>query len=98
MQEWIEFAKENPQLLDTVAVSSGITEQDSVYLKNVLTTIPQINYICLDVANGYTEFFVQFVKATRQQYPDKTIIAGNVVTGEMGLLSLFYIIIAMFNC
>ena len=45
--------------------------------------MPEIDYICLDVANGYTEFFVQFVRNTRALFPDKTIIAGNVVTGEM---------------
>ena len=35
------------------------------------------------MANGYSEHFVEFVKKTREQYPDKVIIAGNVVTGEM---------------
>ncbi|WP_274972068.1 GMP reductase, partial [Zunongwangia profunda] len=40
-------------------------------------------FICIDVANGYSEHFVKFVKKTREQYPDKVIIAGNVVTGEM---------------
>ena len=57
-----------------MAVSSGITEQDSLNLKKILTAVPSINYICLDVANGYTEFFVQYVKNTRVAYPNKTII------------------------
>ena len=35
------------------------------------------------MANGYSEHFVGFVQRTRDQYPDKIIIAGNVVTGEM---------------
>jgi GMP reductase len=83
VQEWMEFAKEHPECLENLAVSSGITEQDSIYLTSVLNTIPQINYICLDVANGYTEHFVSFVRQTRSNFPDKTIIAGNVVTGEM---------------
>ena len=42
-----------------------------------------LNIICIDVANGYTEFFVDFLRKVRKDYPDKTIIAGNVVTGEM---------------
>ncbi len=42
-----------------------------------------INKICLDVANGYTEVFVDFVKQVRAKYPDKIIMAGNVVTPEM---------------
>ncbi|CAF0883014.1 unnamed protein product [Brachionus calyciflorus] len=83
VQEWIDFAKENPEHISNVAVSSGITEADSIHLKNVLTAVPEIGYICLDVANGYTEYFAEYVKKTRATYPNKTIIAGNVVTGEM---------------
>lgn len=83
VEEWIQFAKENPEYLENVAVSSGASEQDSINLKNILTAVPDIGYICLDVANGYTEHFVQYVRNTRAAYPDKTIIAGNVVTGEM---------------
>lgn len=59
-----------------VAVSSGITDQDSILLKKILTAVPQINYICLDVANGYTEHFVQYVRNTRAAFPDKTIIVN----------------------
>ena len=42
-----------------------------------------IEYICIDVANGYTEGFVNFVKQVRTAFPDITIMAGNVVTGDM---------------
>lgn len=35
------------------------------------------------MANGYSQHFVDFVKSIRKQFTDKTIIAGNVVTGEM---------------
>merc|ERR1712226_902125 len=45
--------------------------------------IPDIRYICLDVANGYSEHFVQYVRKVRGTFPVQTIIAGNVVTGEM---------------
>ena len=44
---------------------------------------PQLRFICIDVANGYSEHFVAFVKQTRKKFQDKIIIAGNVVTGEM---------------
>jgi len=40
-------------------------------------------FICLDVANGYMQGFVDYVRDVRQLYPDKIIIAGNVVTAEM---------------
>ena len=37
----------------------------------------------MDVANGYTELFVKKLCQLREDYPNKTIIAGNVVTPEM---------------
>lgn len=40
-------------------------------------------FLCLDVANGYGEYFVDAVKRVREWFEDITIIAGNVVTGEM---------------
>jgi GMP reductase len=42
-----------------------------------------IEYACIDVANGYTEGFIHFVKKVRQQFPQLTIMAGNVVTGDI---------------
>ncbi len=41
------------------------------------------DFICVDVANGYTQTFVDFVRKIRDTFPDKIIMAGNVVTGEM---------------
>ena len=43
----------------------------------------ECNFFCLDVANGYTQKFIDFVKEVRDNWPDKIIIAGNVVTAEM---------------
>jgi GMP reductase len=83
IEEWLEFAKNNPEDLEHLAVSSGITDKDWAKLNDFFNHLPQVNYICLDVANGYTEYFVDFVKKVRKAFPDKTIIAGNVVTGEM---------------
>jgi GMP reductase len=39
--------------------------------------------VCIDVANGYTQSFVDFIKEFRQWYPDVVLMAGNVVTPEM---------------
>lgn len=38
--------------------------------------------ICIDVANGYTELFVNYVKEMRELYPMSVIMAGNVATPE----------------
>ncbi len=41
------------------------------------------NKICLDVANGYTETFVDFIRDVRKHHPAKIIMAGNVSTPDM---------------
>lgn len=46
------------------------------------------SFVCLDVANGYMEKFVNKIKKVREQDPDRIIIAGNVVTPEMTLALL----------
>nr|KAF6500213.1 guanosine monophosphate reductase 2 [Molossus molossus] len=66
-----------------LAASSGTGASDFKQLEQILETIPQVKYICLDVANGYSEHFVEFVKDVRKRFPEHTIMAGNVVTGEM---------------
>lgn len=83
IEEWLQFAEKNPESLEYLAVSSGITDKDWNKMKELFKHLPQVNYICIDVANGYSEYFVDYVKKVRAEYPDKTIIAGNVVTGEM---------------
>lgn len=42
-----------------------------------------IEYVCIDVANGYTEGFINYVKKVRANFPALTIMAGNVVTGDI---------------
>ena len=37
-----------------------------------------IEYLCIDVANGYTEIFVDFVSKIREEFPHLAIMAGNV--------------------
>ncbi|KAI2795689.1 hypothetical protein BLOT_016328, partial [Blomia tropicalis] len=83
VEEWVKFASENKDVLRNVAVSSGSGENDFEKLNEILSQIPEIKFICLDVANGYSEFFVEFVKKVRNAFPTHTIMAGNVVTGEM---------------
>ena len=65
------------------AISTGIGENDWTRLQSVLIAHSRIKYICIDVANGYSEYFGDFVARVRAKYPDKTIIAGNVVTADM---------------
>ncbi|MEC5158421.1 GMP reductase [Chryseobacterium sp. MP_3.2] len=84
LEDWSEFLKnQDDSIFDYIALSTGIGKSDEEKIQQIVTAHPQINFLCIDVANGYSEHFVDFVKKIRQQFPDKTIIAGNVVTGEM---------------
>lgn len=84
INDWNVFLSNLPEGLEkNIAVSTGISENDSKKLASILELHPSLKFICIDVANGYSEYFADFVKQTRTLYPDKVIIAGNVVTGEM---------------
>lgn len=67
---------------DYVSVSTGTSAHDRANLRSVLTTVP-LKFICIDVANGYSEHFGDYVQEIREAYPHMTIIAGNVVTADM---------------
>merc|ERR1719433_367229 len=52
-------------------------------LEQILTAVPGVKMICVDVANGYSEAFVACIRDVRKRFPEHTIMAGNVVTKEM---------------
>uniref|UniRef100_A0A3Q3MDJ4 GMP reductase n=1 Tax=Mastacembelus armatus TaxID=205130 RepID=A0A3Q3MDJ4_9TELE len=83
VEDWKNFAVNHPECLEHVAASSGTGNADLEKLCAILEAVPALKYICLDVANGYSEYFVEFVKTVREKFPKHTIMAGNVVTGEM---------------
>lgn len=84
LEEWNNFLKNvTPDFYDYIAVSTGTGKEDFEKIEKIIAENPLLKFICIDVANGYSEHFVHFLKQTRKQYPDKIIIAGNVVTGEM---------------
>lgn len=82
VENWQDFKTKHPECMDNVFVSSGSGEQNFQQLTNIVKQIG-CNMICLDVANGYSPSFVDFLRRTRAAFPDKIIMAGNVVTGEM---------------
>lgn len=71
-----------------VASNSKMTHPSIFYPKRLCVYFLQllketgIKAICMDVANGYSEKFVDAVRSLRKLYPDLTIMAGNVVTGQ----------------
>jgi len=82
LEQWEEFYRTQPELLKYTFISSGISDNDFENLVTICKQVP-VQLICLDVANGYTQVFIDFVKKVREQFPDHIIMAGNVVTSEM---------------
>jgi GMP reductase len=79
---WKKFIVDTPEILTHCFISVGIHEADIIKLDQIMA-IATTPFICLDVANGYTERFVSFLENLREKYPKTVIMAGNVVTGEM---------------
>lgn len=84
VEQWQQFvAQSSEEVLRHVLVSTGTSSDDFTKLKQILALSPALKFICIDVANGYSEHFVSFVQKAREACPNKVICAGNVVTGEM---------------
>ncbi|XP_015747921.1 PREDICTED: GMP reductase 1-like [Acropora digitifera] len=74
VEEWLVFGKDHPDVLPYVIASCGMMEDDIIRLRQVLDGCPAVPAICLDVANGYSEHFVEFVKTVREKFPDHIIM------------------------
>jgi GMP reductase len=82
------FDPDNQELKETrvegVAMSIGSSDDDYLKFRNVYELSDgAVKYLCVDVANGYTEIFSNFIYQLRLNHPELVIIAGNVVTGDM---------------
>lgn len=83
-EQWDTFlAGQSEEIYERIMISTGTSEEDFGRMGRILANHPQLQFICIDVANGYAESFVEFVRKVRDSHPEKTIVAGNVVTGEM---------------
>jgi GMP reductase len=81
LDEWQENLKSlDPEYL---AVTVGTSKEDFQKAVDVFKLEDGLKFLCLDVANGYREDFVESVKKYRERFPNKIIIAGNVATREM---------------
>lgn len=79
---WENFIDAHSNLLSSCFISLGVSEQELARLDKIMS-YAELPFICLDVANGYTERFVDVLERIRSKYPKSVIMAGNVVTGEM---------------
>ena len=81
--DWLNNHQNKDDLCKTIAVSTGITPEDIERTDKTLKLSRAIDYLCIDVANGYSEVFLDAVSTFRQRFPNITIIAGNVVTPDI---------------
>ena len=81
--ESINSFKEIKEIYNYVGISCGTSPDSYQRLNDIVSQHTYIQFICIDVANGYSENFSNFVSNVREKYPSKTIIAGNVVTADM---------------
>jgi len=83
--ELIDFFDTDDYLrTNNVAMSIGTSDDDWCKLQQVKTMADgNLKYVCMDIANGYSEHFADAVRKVRDEFPDLVIIAGNVVTREM---------------
>ena len=80
---WLGNHVHKPDLCRNVAVSTGITDIDNERIEATLKLCRSIQYVNIDVANGYSERFLDYVARFRDKHPELTIIAGNVVTADI---------------
>jgi len=76
----ISFFKKNKDY--PTFYSIGMRKHDVDKLNEVKKHV-DINWILIDVPNGYMEKFSSFVKQIRKENKNAVIMAGNVVTGDM---------------
>ncbi len=84
VEEWQQFVTSaDNNTLNKVMVSTGTSDRDFTKTKQIMAMSDELIFICIDIANGYSEHLVGYVEKVRKQFPDKVISAGNVVTGDM---------------
>jgi GMP reductase len=77
------FDNAGSDITDCVAMSIGTGNADYDKFVQVYARVgAKLKYLCIDVANGYSEAFVSHVSNIRKIYPHIVIIAGNVVTAD----------------
>jgi GMP reductase len=84
VEDWAGFVKNNDAtVLNNAMVSTGTSEADFQKTKDIMALTDDLIFICVDIANGYSEHLVEYVQKVRAEFPTKVISAGNVVTGDM---------------
>ena len=84
VEKLVEYFDKGLQIrTEHVAMSIGTSWEDFDKLTKVCKLSSGLKYVCMGIANGYSDHFAQHVRKVRDAFPNLIIIAGNVVTGEM---------------
>lgn len=76
----VDAVKDESLNVENFAITIGMNKD---VLVELIAIEEYFDFLCIDVANGYTETFSEFVKVVRELFPGKILIAGNVCTGDM---------------
>lgn len=72
-----------PPRTANVAITIGIQDQDIQKIEEVYSKVGNyLKFVCIDVANGYSERFIGFIRTFKKKFPTIIVIAGNVVTAD----------------
>ena len=85
LEQWGNLLSASPRAAENIVYTMGMTHDPYSEIRKATDIVGEsgVKFVCVDVANGYTEKFVEYVKQVRRIFPGKVIIAGNVVTREM---------------
>ena len=73
MEDYLNFHEQHNLDPSLFMVSTGISEADYDHLKNILDVI-QCDWICIDIANGYIQKFVEFCKKSAKNIRIKLLL------------------------
>ena len=79
----IKNFKDIKKIYPFVTLSCGTSEEAYKVVKETLKELNFFQFLCIDIANGYSDHFSKFISNVRVDFPSKTIIAGNVGTADM---------------
>jgi len=80
--DFAEFTATNSLDKRYYMISTGISDADFSRLEEIMSVVDS-DFICIDIANGYLESLITFCQRVRERYPDKILVAGNVVSREI---------------
>jgi GMP reductase len=85
IQDFQQFEQEQNTNIDWKygVLTTGIREKDLERTYSILNTYQNIQWLCIDVPNGYIDSFLDVCRDFRMKYPNLILIAGNVVTLDL---------------